>query len=403
MEGQLPVGRDKEWSRGALHAWLLLAVALLALAVPVARAEAAPVSLIVDTDIFSDADDVGALAIAHALQIRGEAKLIGVSVNTNLDRGEVATDSWRCVAAINAFYGSASVPIGTAMPNARSPAGDADFATPCAHLAPASTPAPVSAVDMYRQALAAQPDHSVVISSGGYLSNLSDLLNSGPDAKQLIADKVKTLVVMGGGYPIRGGETNLTGNPPAAQDVMSNWPTKIVWSGYEIGADLLTGDTISSTHPSDSPVRVAYEAFFNNGPNTAISSWDLTAVYHAVRPDDPSTHEVGPGTNVITDLTTGANAFNEGVGNQYYLVLDDKTALHDSIEALLDALPPDPPPADPQPAAATSTSSPAPQPATPDARAATPVASPAPVADPYMFSRLGSLRIKKPASWIRRR
>src|SRR3954468_2903309 len=269
MEGQLTVRRDKEWSRGALGAWLLLAVALLALAVPAARADAAPaVPLIVDTDIFSDADDVGALAIAHALQIRGEAKLIGVSVNTNVDRGEVATDSWRCVAAINAFYGSASVPIGTAMPNARSTAGDADFATPCAHLAPASTPAPVSAVDMYRQALAAQPDHSVVISSGGYLSNLSDLLNSGPDAKQLIADKVKTLVVMGGGYPIRGGETNLTGNPPAAQDVMSNWPTKIVWSGYEIGADLLTGDTISSTHPSDSPVRVAYEAFFNNGPNT---------------------------------------------------------------------------------------------------------------------------------------
>src|SRR3954470_15192174 len=106
MEGQLPVGRDKEWSRGALHAWLLLAVALLALAVPVARAEAAPVPLIVDTDIFNDAADVGALAIAHALQIRGEAKLIGVSVSTNLDRGEVATDSWRCVAAINAFYGS---------------------------------------------------------------------------------------------------------------------------------------------------------------------------------------------------------------------------------------------------------------------------------------------------------
>src|SRR3954466_968083 len=111
MEGQLPVGRDKEGSRGALHAWLLLAVALLALAVPVARAEAAPVPLIVDTDIFSDADDGGALAIAHALQIRGEAKLIGVSVNTNLDRGEVATDSWRCVAAINAFYGSAAGPL----------------------------------------------------------------------------------------------------------------------------------------------------------------------------------------------------------------------------------------------------------------------------------------------------
>src|SRR4051812_19148843 len=196
MEGQLTVRRDKEWSRGALSAWLLLALALLALAVPVARADAAPVPLIVDTDIFSDADDVGALAVAHGLQVRGEAELIGVSVNSRLSRlGEVATNSWRCVAAINAFYDPVTpVPIGTAMPNDRDSAGDASFATPCAKMAPASTPAPVSAVEMYRQALAAQPDGSVVIASDGYLSNLSDLLNSGPDAVALVRAKVKTLV-----------------------------------------------------------------------------------------------------------------------------------------------------------------------------------------------------------------
>jgi hypothetical protein len=296
------------------------------------------------------------------------------------------------------------------MPNARSTAGDADFATPCAKLAPPTTPAPVSAVNMYRQALAAQPDHSVVIASGGYLGNLSDLLNSGPDAKQLIKNKVTSLVVMGGGYPSFGEETNLAGNPLAAQDVSANWPTKIVWSGYEIGENLFTGDTITSVHPSDSPVRVAYENFFAGGPNIAISSWDLTAVYYAVRPGDPSMREVGPGTNTITDAPTEANTFTaDATGTQSYLELVDGAALGHSIEALLDTLPADPAPADPPPAdpppptAATSTSAPASHPATTHAPATTPAPAPAPVADPPLLSRLGSLRIKKPASWIRRR
>jgi inosine-uridine nucleoside N-ribohydrolase len=37
------------------------------------------------------------------------------------------------------------------------------------------------AVELYRQILAAQPDHSVVIVSIGFLTNISNLLRSGPD------------------------------------------------------------------------------------------------------------------------------------------------------------------------------------------------------------------------------
>ena len=399
---------DTDSSHGALRVWLCLALTLLGLAVGPARAAAAPVPLIIDTDIFSDADDVGALASAYALQLRGEAKVIGVAVNAPLSRGAVATDSWRCVAAINAFYGSASVPIGTMMPNDRSTAGDADFATPCASLAPASTPAPVDGVTLYRRALAAQPDGSVVVVSYGFLGNLSALLDSGPDAisplsgPDLIAAKVKRLVVMGGAYPTGTDETNVSGDPPASQNVSAHWPTEIVWSGFEVGDAVHTGDTISSVHPADSPVRVAYEAFV--GPSTAIASYDLTAVYHAVRPDDPAMHEVGPGINTISD--TGANSFSAGPGNQFYLALDSATSLDHSLETLLDTLPgagPPQPPAPPSPAPHPATVTPA---ASAEPHAVVPAPGPAATsapADPFLVSRLGSLRIRKPASWIRLR
>src|SRR4051794_10056445 len=334
---------------------ILLWFALCALGAGTARAAAAPVPLIVDTDMFSDADDVGALATAYGLQNLREAKVIAVAVNTRTSRPSVAANSWKCVAAIDAFYGSASVPIGTAMPNDGSSAGDAGFAAPCAAKGSSSPPAPGDVVDVYRSALAGQPDGSVVIASVGYLGNLAALLRADPG---LVARKVRTLVVMGGGYPRRNGETNVSGDPSSAQEVAATWPTKLVWSGFEVGAVVDTGQTISSEHPRASPVRAAYEAFA--GAATAIKSWDLTAVYHAIRPDDGVLREVGPGRNTIS--STGANAFTTGSGNQYYLELTSVSSLESRIETLLGTRDPLPPPPAPDPPPAPRTAAPAPAP-----------------------------------------
>ncbi len=304
-----------------------------------------PVPLIVDTDIFSDADDAGALATAFALQIRGEAHVIAIGVNTRTSRPAVATNSWKCAAAVAQFYNAALTPIGTDMPNNGTETNTADFIGPCSTLASPTTPIPDSAVRVFRQALVGQADGSVVIAEAGYSGNLAALLNSPGDGisplngRDLLARKVKMLVIMAGGYPSRSGENNLIGNPAAAQDVANNWPTKIVWSGYEVGDAIRTGNTISRTHPVNSPVRVSYEAFV--GPNNWIYSYDLTAIYYAVRPTDPLLTEVGPGKNTVTN--TGGNTFTPGSGNQYYLNLSNATALDASIEALLGTLPPSQP------------------------------------------------------------
>ena len=52
---------------------------------PPARGE--PVPLIIDTDLSTDCDDVAALSIAHALEQRGEATLLGVVHNADIAAG----------------------------------------------------------------------------------------------------------------------------------------------------------------------------------------------------------------------------------------------------------------------------------------------------------------------------
>ena len=80
-----------------------------------------------------------------------------------------------------------------------------------------------SAVEVYRSVLAQQPDSSVTISSIGFLTNLDDLLASGPDQHSplsgpaLVAAKVKSIVVMGGNYPSSGGK--MTWNFGGGSDV----------------------------------------------------------------------------------------------------------------------------------------------------------------------------------------
>ena len=320
---------------------------------------AGAVPLVIDTDIWSDADDVGALATAFGLQIRGEARVIAVGVNTRTSRPAVATASWKCVAAVTNFYNSFSVPIGASMPDNGTAVNDPDFVGPCSKLAPPSTPVPDTAVNVFRRALASQADGSVVIASAGYYGNLAALLASPGDSisplngRDLVARKVRMLVAMGGGYPSRSGENNFIGDPSSAQAVASGWPTKVVWSGYEVGDLVHTGQTISSVHPTSSPVRVSYEAFVR--PGNWIYSYDLTAVYHAVRPGDSQLTEIGPGQNTVDSL--GGNRFTTGSGNQYYLKLGSASALDSSIEALLDTLPsgsPPPPPSDTTPPAISS-------------------------------------------------
>jgi inosine-uridine nucleoside N-ribohydrolase len=159
----------------------------------------------------------------------------------------------------------------------------------CAHKLKRSSDAP-DAVQLYRKVLAAQPDASVTIVSVGFLTNLKNLLNSEKDAasdlngEKLVQKKVKLWVCMGGKFPDGRfgngeGEYNVTIDTVASVRAMNDWPTPVVFSGFEIGAKIFTGERLKEL-PAESPMRIAYQ-HYTGGKHR--ESWDQTAVLYAVR------------------------------------------------------------------------------------------------------------------------
>ena len=269
--------RQARFSRRLFSMILLAAVeAVLCRAPAVARE---PVAIIFDTDIMGDVDDVGAVAVLHALADLGEARILAMGVSSKHPQSPT------CLSAINGYFRRPNVPIGV-------PHGDAflrdskynrQISIEFPHTlksARDAEPAPA----LYRRVLARAADHSVVMVSVGQLTNFRDLLYTLPDesssltGRQLVAKKVKLWVCMGGKFP-RGREANLFHDGPAAADAAAHWPTPIVFSGFEIGYRIKTGGRLK-TLPASSPVRRAYQLYNGIKPHF---SWDQTAVLYAVR------------------------------------------------------------------------------------------------------------------------
>ena len=267
------------------------------------------IPVILDTDMESDVDDVGALAMLHALADLGETKPLGVMV--------CAVNPWSilCADRINTYFNRPDLPLG----QLKGPGVDREsrYARGVAEEFPgtlqSADDAP-DAVDQYRRVLAGEPDNSVVIVSIGYLTNLRDLINSGPDqyssldGRGLVEQKVRLWVCMGGMFP-SGREANIRWDTEASIEAISNWPTEIIFSGWEIGL-MDTGADILDL-PETNPVRRAYQ-LFDRIPH---KNWDQVALLYAVRglEDGPSAQYwelSGPG-RIIIDPEDGSNTWEE--------------------------------------------------------------------------------------------
>lgn len=253
-----------------------------ALVVPAATSAAAaaarsaakrpPPSIILDTDIAGDCDDVGTVAMLNALADLGEARILGIVVNTSLPWGP------RCVDAVCTYYGRGDVPVGIArkgLPVKSRYARKVAEAFPNDLKDPKAVP---DALAVYRKALKSQPDRSVTIVSVGFLNNLEDLLRADPG---LIGKKVKRLCIMGGAFP-GGREYNFFKVASATRHVVENWPGEILFSGFEIGKVVMTGSRLAKQTPASNPVRLAY-ALYTGKEGRNRQSWDQTALLAAVR------------------------------------------------------------------------------------------------------------------------
>ena len=244
-----------------------------------AAPEARPVRLILDTDIQGDVDDVGAVALLHALADRGECTILAMGVSCKNPWGPL------CLDALNVYFGRPHIPVGVVKGKAfNKPSRYAEaIATEFPRSLKSADAAPEATL-LYRRVLAKEADGAVVMVSIGQLPNFRDLLRTKPDehsplgGADLVRRKVRAWVCMGGRLP-KGREANLVHDADGAVGSIPLWPTPIIFSGWEIGEKIRTGKGLRKL-PKTSPVRRAYELY--NGL-TDRQSWDQTAILYAVR------------------------------------------------------------------------------------------------------------------------
>ncbi|HYO80726.1 MAG TPA: nucleoside hydrolase, partial [Bryobacteraceae bacterium] len=181
---------------------LMLTRALLMPVLAFALAAAPPVPIIFDTDIGNDIDDALALAMIHALESRGECRLLGITLTNP------AANAGPYTSLVNRFYGRPAIPIGVSRAVSMEGAYHNYLDAPL-NGAPqdlrASNEKFEEAVPLLRRLLA-QSTEKVVLIQVGFSENLAALLDtkgdsiSPLDGPALIRDKVSLLSIMAGDF-----------------------------------------------------------------------------------------------------------------------------------------------------------------------------------------------------------
>ena len=257
-----------------------------------------PVRIIYDTDIGNDVDDPLALGVLHALQSRSECEILAVTITKDNQYAAPITD------LINTFYGRPNIPIGMVRDGATKDEGkynkqvvmlkdkNQNPAFPCNITTTTKLP---EAVSLLRKTLAAEKDGSVVVVQVGFSTNFARLLETGSDdispltGKELVEKKVKFLSIMAGVF--KSGYThveyNIACDVPAAKKLIAEWPTPIVFSGYEIG-DMIKYPSVSMREDYNyvemHPLKESYR-YYRDGLESDQALFDLTSALYAVRPE----------------------------------------------------------------------------------------------------------------------
>jgi len=305
-----------------------------------------PVRIIFDTDMGNDVDDAMALAVLHALQSRAECRLLAVTLTKENPLAGPFVD------AVNTFYGRGEIPVGVRRdPGTNTEPGFLKLAAVREagqlrfphDLDDALAP---EAQELIRKTLREQPDGAVTLLQVGFSSNLAGLLDA-PEDIDLLRRKVKLLYVMAGAFqPVENNprylEYNVVMDLPAARKLAQEWPTPIVWSGFEIGAALLFPAESVARDFGYAPHHIIAEAYhlFQPPPHER-PLWDLTVALHAVRPDRGYFDLSLPGR--VTVATNGFTQFKPEPQGRDRLLLLRPTQLARTREALVQLVtqPPD--------------------------------------------------------------
>jgi inosine-uridine nucleoside N-ribohydrolase len=304
-----------------------------------------PVNIIFDSDIGPDYDDVGALAILHAMADNGECTILA-TISSN--KHDLTTSS---LSVLNTYFKRPEIPVGVVKGKG------IDIACPQKwdSLIVAGYPHAIKsndqaddAVQLYRKILASRPDKSVTIVTVGFLTNMAHLIQSKPDefsrlnGKELVSKKVKLLVSMAGCFNNEIGsfkEFNLMKDAASSKTAFDNWPTPVIFSGFEIGEKIHTGLPLLKSDIKNSPVKDVFARCIPLDKNDANGrmSWDETATLVAVRGYQKYFNVVSGQIIVNSD---GSNNWDKSGKRDKYLTLKMPVAqLEEIINGLMMHLP----------------------------------------------------------------
>jgi len=234
--------------------------------------------VILDADLDSDVDDMGALAMLLNMHKAGTIDLIGVIVTSD----DPFAPS--CASAMNTFYGFPDIPIGylKVQPMLKNHSRYTKLiAQEFPHKLPSWRDAE-EAVSLYRKLLSQSAGESVVVVTIGHLSSLQKLLQSKPDlfsslsGEKLVKQKVSKWICMGGQFP-KGKEANFyRPDPQSTIFCVQNWKKEVVFCGWEVGNKVITGGSwLKSNLDAVHPLFRGYELYNNFAGRP---SWDQIAV-----------------------------------------------------------------------------------------------------------------------------
>lgn len=242
-----------------------------------------PRKILIDTDMGSDCDDVGAFAVLHSFAKEGKAEILGCTHCASEISGAVA------LCAVNECYGAADIPVGrfTARPFLEE-AICKRYTEPIMHRYLRTHEMPVfeDAVKTMRRILVNQTD--VVLVTIGMFNNIAALLRSEADeisdksGVELCRASVRCMYSMGGHFADAAySEYNIRQDIDSARYVAEHFPMPITYIGFECGDKILTGKYLAE-RAEDDPMKFAYS--FYDGLR---ESWDPITVYCAVNPHSP--------------------------------------------------------------------------------------------------------------------
>ncbi|HYG76413.1 MAG TPA: PKD domain-containing protein [Planctomycetota bacterium] len=308
------------------------------LTMPLAMYAAEPTKIIWDTDIGDDCDDAGCLALIHALADRGEIEILAVMISNK------AKYAAACADAINTYYGRPNIPVGDMKANT-STNGNDRYATYIATNYPQDLGEDVNvpdAVKVYREVLSKQPDGSVVIITVGSPSNVSSLLNSGPDAispltgVELVAKKVKFYSSGGNGnstLPNGLAGFNYRCDVTAAANELEKWPASVpMIEGGGSGRTTYCGAGYE-TKPANHIIRKCYERFHNRTTKLDRPCWDQMRLLFGVR--ERSNFNIAPMGNITITPDAIMTYHATPNRNRSYAYVIDKPLIQATIEELM--------------------------------------------------------------------